>query len=512
MKRILPLFLAAALIVGLLSGCGSEELPYIPTGDALEDEHAPTETTRPAEDTQSPVSLVYYPSRTLNPFQATDYTNRVLFSLIYQGLFAVDSSYNVVPILCDTYNVSADMKTYTFHLANAYFSDGSPLAAGDVVASLTAAQSSPYFGSRLQHIVSITAYGDAVVLTLDTPMENLPILLDIPIVKASQVTESNPVGTGPFLLDSSAQGKWLRRQPGWWCSAQLPVAADFITLVAAESSAQIRDSFEFAGVSLVCTDPGKADYVDFRSDHELWDSENGQFLYLVCNEKSKLFSDPAVRAALTHAIDRNLLINKFYHGFAKAATLPASPDSPYYNQTLSEKFGYDLQKFADAVAASQVSEKAVTLLLCSDDVMRLRVGRAVAEMLEAAGLTVTINQVTSEKFDETLRWGTYDLYLGQTKLSANMDLSAFFATKGTLSYGGLSDPGIHAMCLEALANVGNYYNLHKMILEEGQLVPILFQHYAIYTQRGVLYDLQPARDHIFYYDLGRTLEDAKITE
>ena len=512
MKRILTILLCAGLLIGLLAGCAREESPYVPTGDALEDENAPTATTKAPEETENAVSLAYYPARTLNPFQATDYTNRVLFSLIYQGLFAVDGDYQAVPILCQSYRVSADMKTYTFQLANAYFSDGAALTAEDVVASLTAAQASPYFGNRLQHVTAITADGGAVVLTLDTPMENLPILLDIPIVKAGEVQASTPLGTGPFLLDSSPQGKWLRRQPGWWCSAQLPVTVDFITLVAAESTSQIRDGFEFSGISLVCADPGRMDYVDFRRDHELWDCENGQFLYLVCNEKSELFAEPAVRAALTHAIDRDTLVSRYYHGFASSATLPASPDSPYYNQTLSQKFGYDLKKFTDALAATEVESKAITLLLCSDDQMRVRLGNAVAEMLEAAGLDVTIKTVTSAKFDETLRWGTYDLYLGQTKLSANMDLSAFFDSKGALKYGGLSDPGLYAMCLEALANTGNYYNLHKMVAEEGQLVPILFQHYAIYTQRGVLYDLQPARDNIFYYHLGRTLADAKVTE
>ena len=512
MKRILPLLLLVALCLGALAGCAREETPYVPTGDALEDENAPTTATKVPDAVETTMSLVYYPARTLNPFQATDYTNRVLFGLIYQGLFAVNGEYEVSPILCQSYRVSPDMKTYTFTLASAYFSDGSALTAEDVVASLLAAQQSPYFGNRLQHVTSITAQAGEVVIELKVPMENLPILLDIPIVKAAEVAASNPLGTGPFLLDSSPQGKWLRRQPGWWCSAQLPVTVDLISLVAAESPAQIRDGFEFLDISLVCSDPGRMDYVDYRRDHELWDCENGQFLYLVCNEKSEIFADPAVRAALTHAIDRDTLVNRYYRGFAKSATLPASPDSPYYNHTLSRKFGYDPQKFIDAVAATQVESKEVTLLLCGDDQMRVRLGNAVAEMLEAAGLQVTINQVTTAKFDETLRWGTYDLYLGQTKLSANMDLSAFFDSKGSLKYGGLADPAMQAMCLEALANTGNYYNLHKMVAEEGQLVPILFQHYAVYTRRGVLYDLQPARDNIFYYDLGRTLEDAKVTE
>ena len=508
MKRILVLLLLVGMVLPLLAGCQEDKKPYVPSGGALAGENESTPATRPKDEEVPAVSLVYYPARTLNPFQATDYTNRVLFSLLYQGLFAVNDRYEAVPMLCQSYTLSQDMKTYRFTLAAAYFSDGTPITVSDAIASLTAAQKSPFYGSRLQHVASITQEENDLVITLKTPMDNLPILLDIPIVKATETESSNPLGTGPFLLDSSPQGKWLRRQPGWWCSATLPVTADFITLVPAESTVQIRDSFERDGTSLVCTDPGKLDYVDFRKDHELWVCENGKFLYLVCHYKSTLFSDPAVQAALTHAIDRDFLANQFYRGFAKAATLPASPDSPYYNKTLSEKFGYNPQIFTDAVAASTAASKEITLLLL-DEPVRLRIGTAIAQMLESCGLTVTISRVSQAEYETTLRWGKYDLYLGETTLSANMDLTAFFASNGTLKFGGLSDEAINAMCQLALANKGNYYTLHKTIMEEGQLCPLLFQQYAVYSQRGVLYGLQPTRDNLFYYDLGRTLADAK---
>ena len=65
---------------------------------------------------------------------------------------------------------------------------------------------------------------------------------------------------------------------------------------------------------------------------------------------------------------------------------------------------------------------------------------------------------------------------------------------------------------EALANSGNRYNLHEQIMEEGNLIPVLFRSYAIYATRGVVTDLTPARDHIFYYSTGRTLADALITD
>ena len=44
------------------------------------------------------------------------------------------------------------------------------------------------------------------------------------------------------------------------------------------------------------------------------------------------------------------------------------------------------------------------------------------------------------------------------------------------------------------------------------LCPILFRGYGVYAERGLLTDLTPARDSIFYYSIGKTIQDALITE
>lgn len=507
MKRIFALILCAAL---LLCGCGtvSHGDPTTPTyfGD--------TSGVKPngSGDTAQTMSLIYDPTEQLNPFKSENTANRALFSLIYQGLFSINRAYEAEPVLCDRYSVTSDLKTYTFYLADALFSDGTKVTANDVVASLTAAQESRYYGGRLQQVKSISVSGEAVVIEMKTPMAELPVLLDIPVVKASEVTAARPLGTGPYRLELSAQSASLRRQATWWCSAKLPVFGDTIPLVKGETQAQIRDAFEFEGVSLVVSDPSSDRYVDFRGDYELWSAENGKFLYLVCNEKSKIFSDPAIRSALTHAIDRELLAEEYYHGLARPASLPASPASPWYNSSLAQRYSYAPELFADAVAAAELTENSVTILLNGDDVVRHRAGLAIADMLRAGGLKVSIIKSSAEDLVENLKYSEYDLYLGQTKLSANMDISAFFGTNTSLNYGGLADPALYQMSLDAMTNAGNFYKLHQAVMEEGQLCPILFQSHAVFVQRSMLPNLTPARDSVFHYSLGRTLEDALIKE
>lgn len=507
MKRILALLLCAAM---LLAGCGVQNAgdPTTPTyfGD--------TNGIKPNGSNQGvqALSLIYDPTEQMNPFKSENTANRVLFSLIYQGLFSVNRDYEAEPVLCDRYTVTPDLKTYTFYIADAMFSDGSRVTAVDVAASLNAALESKWYGGRLQQVRSIEVAGEAVEIQLKIAVAELPVLLDIPVVKATEVGVARPLGTGPYRLEMSAQEAYLKRQSAWWCQAQLPVYGDVIPLVKGESQAEIRDAFEFDGVTVAVSDPGSDRYVDFRSDYELWSAENGKFLYLVCNEKSKIFSDPAIRRALTHAIDRELLAEEYYHGLARPASLPASPNSPWYNSSLAQRFSYAPELFAEAVAAANLTENTVTILLNGDDVVRHRAALAIADMLRAGGLKVSIIKSSAEDLVDMLKYSEYDLYLGQTKLSANMDISAFFGTYTSLNYGGLGDPALYQMCLDAMTNAGNFYKLHEAVMEEGQLCPILFQSDAVFVQRGVLTNVAPSRDNVFHYTLGRTLEDALIKE
>ena len=509
MKRILCLMLSLVL----LCGC-SKQSAYEPTGDALmpEDYSGPA-ITGPQDDTEQSLVLTYYPNITMNPYQCTDFTNRALFSLLYQGLFALNRNYQAEPILCKQFSVSQNMMRYTFYLENATFSDGSALTGQDVAASLEAARTGPVYQGRFLHITEITASGNTVTVFLDTPMETLPLLLDIPIVKASQVDLEQPLGTGPYYLASAGSVASLQRRTNWWCTPfNMQITAPTIALTRAESVTQIRDEFEFSDLGLVCADPCSDRYVDYRCDYELWDCDNGMFLYLTFSGDSVIFKDPQIRAAVTYAIDRDALASQYYRGFARGASLPASAQFPYYSQSLASRYSYDPDRFKQAIADAGLVGSQISLLVNKDDSLRLRVARAIAEMLEEGGLVVTVSELSGDFYMESLQYRVFDLYLGQTRLSPNMDLSAFFHTNGALSYGGVNDVGAYNLCLQALENHGNYYTLYQTVMDNGLMCPVLTGSYAVYATRGLLTDLTPARDNVFYYTLGKTLTQAQIQD
>lgn len=509
MKRILAMALCLCLV---FCGCTADNGAYIPTGDGLsyDDNYTGVQNTPNSEQDPQNLSLPYYKDRSLNPYLSTDYTNRALFSLLYQSLFTVDRDYNVEPQLCKSFVASRDGKTYTFYLENATFSDGVALTADDVVASLLAARASTFYGGRFGHITAIEKSADGgITVTLDTPYENLPVLLDIPIVPAAQVALDRPTGSGPYVLYSATGGESLKKNTSWWCKATLAINADTITLFPAQSTTQIRDQFEFADLSLVCADPGSDRYADYRCDYELWDCENGIFLYLATSADSKVFANDELRAALTYAVDRDTLVTEFYRGFARSACLPASPLSPYYNQNLAQRYSYNMDKFTQAVKDSGMEGSSVVFLVNGDDSLRLRVARSIAQKLRDGGLVVQLKELGGNAYVEALKVRNFDIYLGQTRLSPNMDLSEFFATYGALSWGGVNDLSAYALSLQALENHGNFFTLHKLVMDQGLLCPVLFRSYAIYAVRGLVSSLTPARDNLFYYSLGKSLESAQ---
>lgn len=516
MKRLISILLCFVLICSF-AGCSEAYDPqaYVPTGDALEGEHVADDAALAEKDEQQEqtLALAYYPDRSMNPLEATDFTNRALMSLLYQGLFAVNENYEVIPLLCKSYTVSSDMMTYEFTLdPKATFSDGTPVKAEDVVTSLLASMQTDYYSGRLRHVDLIAATAtDKVQIILSQAYENLPLLLDIPIVKEKQILDPYPLGTGPYVIGRTTSGVFLSRRSNWWCSSDdLLIAANRIDLIKADSTNTIRDAFEFGEVGVVCTDPGSDRYVEYRCDYELWNCETGIFVYLGVNRDSYLFQDRSLRQALSKGIDRRYLVDQFYQGFATAAELPASPNSPFYSETLAQKYAYDADAYQKAMSA--VKGFTVRLLVNQSDSFRVRVAQEISRMLSTSGLIVEVVSVSSGDYRVLLAQGEYDLYLGQTKLSPNMNLTPFFSSGGELNYGDIDDVGIYTLCLQALENQGNYYNLHKAVMDEGYLCPVLFRSYAVYAARGLVTSLNPARDNLFCYSIGRTMEDAFTIE
>ena len=69
--------------------------------------------------------------RSLDPRVGNDYPSALIIKMLYEGLMRMGSDGKITKGIADSYDISDDQKTYTFHLRSATWSNGDPVTAFD---------------------------------------------------------------------------------------------------------------------------------------------------------------------------------------------------------------------------------------------------------------------------------------------------------------------------------------------------------------------------------------------
>ena len=125
-RRLAPIL--CCLLAALLAGCGSSAgIEGIRTHLAK----------APASQQIYRYGDVATDISSFDPGQATDQPSLEAITMVFTGLVQFDDHLQVQPQLAQSYDISSDGLTYTFHLRpNLKFSDGQPLTASDVAYSI----------------------------------------------------------------------------------------------------------------------------------------------------------------------------------------------------------------------------------------------------------------------------------------------------------------------------------------------------------------------------------------
>lgn len=521
MRRTLCALLALTLLLSLLSGCARVDMSWFTDRFKSDSEAAadPAPADTPQQETTAVVTevlteletfgLAYQPDYGLHPYNCESLNNRVIFSFLYEPLFAVTQELEAVPVLAKDYSVSGDGTVTTVTLQTGVrFHTGQPMTAEDVVYSLEQSRGTAYYGSRLRDVSSIEAADEqTVVLTTTVAYDELPLLLDIPIIQKDSMEQEVPPGTGPYRFESAAR---LVRNTDWWQDSEPLVDYDEITLTSVSTTAEIRDNFEYESINMVLTDPNSSAYAGFHNDYELWEDATCILQYIGYNIGSRVFSNYGLRSAITYAVDRDTIVSDLMGGFASAATLPCQPSSKLYDARLALKYGYSMENFYLQLESASVEDMdhdgildlyvpslgyavpvSGTMLVCATSYQRVQAATKIVNDLNELGFDLTLKSVDYEEYLSLLRAGNFDLYYGEVRLSPNFDLSPFFQSGGSLTYGSLADSTMQSLCNRMLVNSGNSYNLYQRLCERGYLTPVMFKNYAVYTTRGSV--TEPAR-------------------
>ena len=484
-KRALNFILAAALVISL-SACGGA--PDTGSTSAPADVSVSTPEVQP--EAASP-TLPYYPGQSLHPILSDDRINRTLSPLLYEGLFRLDTSFSPIPVLCRYYSISADGLSWTFTLRDdVTFSDGTPLTASIAADTLSLARSGSYSG-RLSCISAISADEEGrLILSLSRPNYGLPALLDIPIVLGAG---DRPLGTGPYVLS----GSQLTLRDDWWQRSAMPYPV--IDLFPLSDPEQLKSAFDRQQLSLLNTDPTSTAAAGFTGIYDTVEYDTTALIYLGFNTNRRPLQDPDVRAAISAALDRSSLVSAAWSGHARATTLPIHPASPFHDASLTFSLSGDPRPLSQL----GLDGTSLSLLVCSDNAAKLTAARFLARQLDKAGITVQVRALNWGEYLSALNAGQFDLYLGETILTADFDLTHLLASDGSLNYGGWHSTTGNQL-LRALCSAPEderrlaAADLCAFFRTQTPIAPLCFKRGCVLTQWNALPTLSPTRDNVFY--------------
>ena len=481
----------------LLTGCWQEELPEEP-----EDILPPLEE-EPEEESKSTLperfALPYMPGRSLDPVDCADGMQQVAASLLYEGLFRLDGTFEPQPCLCISYTHDESASRYTFNLRpGVQFSDGSPLTGRDVKTSLDRARTSGRYGSRLSGISSISAGGDSVTISLNSPNAALPALLDVPIVKAGGQDGAVPAGTGPYFYTEEETGAYLIANQSWWRGESQPL--ERIALVEAVDSGAMLYRFSSHEVQLITADLTGVTAVSTTGSVGCVDAETTVLQYVGCNTARAPLDSPALRRALSAGINRANVVGAYLSGHGRAAAVPVSPVSPLYPAGLEESYSVDHAASAAAVSG-YAAETPLTLLVNQENGFKKAIAQYLAESWTAGGIPVEVRVLPWEEYAAALAAGDFDLYYGEVRLSADWDLGSLLEPGGALNYGRWSNPDTSRLLAEFAGAPDRGAAMGALcahLKDQAPILPVCFKSASVLTQAGVVEGLAPTAAEPFY--------------
>ncbi len=444
------------------------------------------------------IDLVDQPS-SLDPHVQWNPDSYYVYRNIYDNLLTRDDQGQIVPQIATAWRAINDSEIEFDIRQGVKFHDGTPLTANDVVFSIRRI-TNPEFRSpqlsQFNRITSAEAIGtDKVRIRTSGPY---PVLL-AQLVKLSIVSQAyverlgneefnrRPMGSGPYRFVSWQTGVrvTLEANPDYWGGRPTFPRVEFNAVPAvATRVADLRSGRADLVVSLG-PDEARALQNEPRARPLVALTERASFFRLTTLAGPT--QDLRVRQAISHAINRQLIVDALLGGFDRLVNEVGTPVSFGYVE------GIEGPRFDPEAArrllreAGAPAQQEMTLL--TSPVFDQRVVQAIHQMLLDVGMRVTIQSVDIQTF---LRRSTGDP-------AQQGDFSFFRWSCACQDLDGTLEPLFHSRSawttwrnpdmdreleaarstLDPQARLQHYRRVHEMIAANALAVP-LFQSAIIY--------------------------------
>ncbi|MBI4501211.1 MAG: peptide ABC transporter substrate-binding protein [Gemmatimonadetes bacterium] len=406
--------------------------------------------------------------QSINPLIAVHpLAKQVQKNVLFVTLVAYDSAMRPVPRLA-TPEWSAGRRALTFRLRHdVSWHDGSLTTAEDVRWTLEMARNPAvaYPRSRELEAVAAVEASDSftVRVTFSRSQPVFPdVFTDLAILPAHRFRgvapagirtapfNRAPVGNGPFEFSEYQPGqRWVfRRSQRFPAELGRPSIGRLVIVVVDEPATKLAGltsgELDFAGIAaahaeIVRKNPRLRviDYPIMLANAVIW------------NLRRAPFDDPGVRRALDLAIDRQLIVDGFIHGFGSVAAGPVPPEHPWYepvappphdtvqaNRLLSEA-GWT--RGPDGVRQRGGRRLAFDLLTVGsgDNIME----QMLQAQLKAVGVEIRIRQLELSTFLSVLQGSARDFDGAVTGIVGDLALGYVGALLGSREGNALAYPG-----------------------------------------------------------------------
>jgi peptide/nickel transport system substrate-binding protein len=334
---------------------------------------------------------------------AAEAIDSVVYLNIFEGLTRFTSDGSVVPNLAESWEISDDGLTYTFHLHDGVtFHDGTAMDAGDVKFSLDRARAAESTNAQKGLFAQI---GDVAVIDLLTVQVTLAqpdgsflfnmawgdAVIVAPETAAANAT--NPVGTGPYRFGQWVQGDRIElvRSDSYWGEAPALASATFRFISdpsAAFAAVMAGDVDVFSGY------PAPENLAQFEADPRfqvIVGSTEGETI-LAMNNRQPPFDNILVRQAVAHAVDRQAIIDGAMFGYGTPIGTHFAPHNPAYVD-LTAQSAHDPDRARALLAEAGFPDGFTTTMKLPPPSYARRGGEIIAAQLREVGIETEITNV-----------------------------------------------------------------------------------------------------------------------
>ena len=495
------------------------------------------------------------PSSSLNHLIEMGFTNATIFGNTLEGLTQFDAEVGVKGAFAESWEISEDGKTYTFHLRDAQWENGDPVTAHDFVFAWQTKLAMPEAPYRHYYEVIVNAAeinkGKLPVseLGVEAPDANTFIVhLTKPTNYFIQMTqlyffgplnqkfyeEVTPEAYGTSdetflsngayrIAEYAPEVQWkYEKNPNYWDTKNVAVNEVSVRVVEEPSTREMLWGDNEADVFDITSD-----FIDkYETDANLQTQLRPKISYIyLSNEtaiKNEALGNQNFRAAVAHAIDKTIITEGVLRDGSVPADYFVTADtikldgvdfremSPYFKQPIFDKS--KALEYLDAAKAELSGAPMVITLALSDVGMNKKIYENVKAQIEEnlPGVTVELQTIPGNLFwaqmmEKTTPSAAVSWQPGYADVEAffppfSSDQSQNFSNWENAEFASLFAKAESAeKANKPRERLEDYVELERILLEDYTIIPIYQEGITYLTSEKLIeYRLNPVPPHYAY--------------